>query len=264
MESQRRSLPAEEMCLYSGNSIGVRCPDDAVATALLSAARCPVVAPSANLSGQPPAVEGSRAAAQFEGQVDIILDAGRCRYQKSSTIVRIWAKGLEMLREGFYTEEDIRKAMQVEILFVCSGNTCRSPIAEGLCRKYLAEKLGCDVDRLGEMGYKVSSAGVMAIPGLPASAWSVEVCASQGADISSHRSLQLEEEQVRNSDRIFAMSRQQRERIGSLWPDAARKCELLGGDEDIPDPIGGSKEQYETCGQRIKAALQKRLSERLI
>ena len=261
MSELRQNLPEEEMCLYNGNSIGVRCPDSAVAAALLGAARCPVVAPSANLSGQPPAAVGTEAAAQFDGQVDIVLDAGRCRYQKSSTVVRIWAKGLEMLREGFYTERDISRAMQVSVLFVCAGNTCRSPLAEGLYRKYLAEKLGCAVDRLREMGYKTGSAGVMAMNGLQASTLSVKFCESEGIDISGHRSRQLDEELVRESDHIFVMSKRQLEWIRARWPSAIAKCELLGGEEEIADPIGGSEEFYQKCGQRIKAALQKRLSE---
>jgi tRNA threonylcarbamoyl adenosine modification protein (Sua5/YciO/YrdC/YwlC family) len=264
MDIQKRNLPAEAMCLYAGNSIGVRCPDDTVASAFLGETKCPVVAPSANMSGQPPAIDGAQAATQFDGQVDIVLDGGLCKYQKSSTVVRIWAKGLEMLREGFYTESDIRKAMEVRILFVCSGNTCRSPMAAGLCAKYLAKKLSCDVDHLGEMGYKISSAGTMAAPGAEASPWSVEFCASEGADISRHRSCRLDEEQIKNSDFIFAMSRQHCQRVAELWPEAAGKCELLYGDEEISDPIGGSKELYETCGRRIKAALQKRLGEQLI
>ncbi|HSV26960.1 MAG TPA: L-threonylcarbamoyladenylate synthase [Sedimentisphaerales bacterium] len=261
MSGLRQSLPADEICLYSGSSIAVRCPDDAVAAALLGAARCPVVATSANLSGQPPAVEGSEAATQFEDQVDIVLDAGRCRYQKGSTVVRIWARGLEMLREGFYTESDIRQAMRVSVLFVCAGNTCRSPMAEGLYRKYLAAKLGCSVDRLDEMGYKAGSAGVTAMNGLRASALSVKFCASEGIDISGHRSRQLDEELVRQSDQIFVMSRSQLELIRSHWPSAAAKCELLAGQAEITDPVGGSEEFYQKCGQHIKAALQKRLGE---
>jgi len=264
MRLQAGSLPEEEMCLYNGSSIGVRCPDDTIATALLGAARCPVVAPSANLSGEPPAVDGVQAAAQFDGQVDMVLDGGRCRYQKSSTVVRIWARGLEMLREGFYSERELREAMTVRILFVCSGNTCRSPIAEGLCRKYLAEKVGCDVDRLEGIGYKIASAGITAVPGERASAWSVEFCASEGSDISQHSSRQIADEQVRTSDFIFTMSRGQCESIKARWPEAAVKCQLLGIDEEISDPIGGSRELYEKCGRQIKAALQKRLSEQLV
>jgi L-threonylcarbamoyladenylate synthase len=264
MEAQAKRLPPEERCLYTGSSIGIRCPDDAIAIAFLGAAKCPVIAPSANLSGQPPATTGIEAAAQFDGQVDFVLDGGRCKYQKSSTVVRIWARGLEMLRQGVYAEETLRKAMTVNILFVCSGNTCRSPIAEGLCRKYLAEKLACDVDQLGQMGYKILSAGTGTIPGFEASPWSVEFCASEGVDISSHRSQRLQEEHVRDADFVFVMSRQHCQRIRDMWPDTADKCELLAWDTEIPDPIGGSKELYETCGRLIKAAVQKRVSEQLI
>jgi L-threonylcarbamoyladenylate synthase len=263
LNSQRKLLIPEEMCMYSGVSIGIRCPDDPVAAAFLGAARCSVVAPSANLSGEPPAVTSAEAIEQFNGQVDVILDAGKCKYQKSSTVVRIWAKGLEMLREGFYSEATLRRAMTVNILFVCSGNTCRSPIAEGLCRKYLAEKLGCDVDRLEQMGYKVLSAGTGTIPGFEASPWSVQFCASEGVDISHHRSQRLQEEHVRDADFVFVMSRSHCDRIRATWPTLAGKCELLAWDTEVPDPIGGSRELYESSGQLIKTALQKRVSEQL-
>jgi L-threonylcarbamoyladenylate synthase len=265
MALQAGRLSPEQMCLYTGSSIGVRCPDDPVAAALLSAAGCPVVAPSANLSGQPPAITGTEAIAQFDGQVDFIIDAGPCKYSQSSTVVRIWSKGLEMLRQGFYTEQEIHNAMTVTVLFVCSGNTCRSPIAEGLCRKYLAEKLRCDVDRLSQFGYKILSAGTGTIPGFEASPWSVEFCASLGVDISPHRSTRLLEEHVRQADFVFAMSRQHCQRICAMWPEAADdKCQLLAWDTEVPDPIGGSKELYETCGRLIQAAVQKRVSEQLI
>ena len=103
-----------------------------------------------------------------------------------------------------------------------------------------------------------------AVPGERASAWSVKFCASEGADISQHGSRQIADEQVRMSDFIFAMSRGQCQRMTTRWPEAAAKCELLGIDEEISDPVGGSRELYETCGRQIKAALQKRLSEQLI
>jgi protein-tyrosine phosphatase len=264
MAMQRERLSNEEMSLYSGSSIGVRCPDDRVAVLLLEMAECPVVAPSANLSGRMPATDGMEAAAQFDGQVDMVLDAGRCRHGRNSTVVRIWAKGLEVLRQGVCNEADIRAAMNVSVLFLCSGNTCRSPIAEGLCRKYLAEKLNCSVDQLGQMGYKISSAGTMAVEGLGASAWSIEFCSSAGADISGHRSRQVDLELVRQSDLIFAMSQRQCEYVRQMWPEAAAKCRLLDEDGEIHDPMGGTKGLYEECGQRIAHALQKVLSEQLL
>src|SRR5712691_6240493 len=69
------------------------------------------------------------------------------------------------------------------ILFVCTGNTCRSPLAEALCKKRLAEQLGCRVDELAERGYVVASAGVSAYPGDEAAAAAVEIAAEFGAGL---------------------------------------------------------------------------------
>ena len=74
--------------LYKDNTIGIRCPDNVIASLLLSHTQFPVVAPSANLAAEPPPVDGT-AAAQLEGQVDIILDGGPCKYGRASTVVKI-------------------------------------------------------------------------------------------------------------------------------------------------------------------------------
>jgi len=166
--------------LYRNNSIGVRCPDNAIASMLLVNSQMAVVAPSANLEGCRPATDAGEVLAQLYGLVDLVLDGGACRLKKSSTVVKMGRMGWDILREGVYSAKEVAGMSTVNILFVCTGNTCRSPMAEGLCRKYLSEKLGCKLDALDRMGYKVSSAGVMSISNLPASAESVAFCASEG------------------------------------------------------------------------------------
>ncbi|MBN2270893.1 MAG: threonylcarbamoyl-AMP synthase, partial [Sedimentisphaerales bacterium] len=159
--------------LYRGGSVGVRCPDNPVASALLEHTRHAVVAPSANPGGASPAVDAQEVLDMLDGKIDLVLDGGLCKYGKSSTVVKIGREGIEILRGGVYASSEIEEYSQVKVLFVCTGNTCRSPMAEGIFRKYLAEKLHCEVDQLGGLGYKVSSAGLLNLNGASASSESV-------------------------------------------------------------------------------------------
>ncbi len=155
--------------LYKDGSIGIRCPQHPAAAMLLQLTRHPVVAPSANLGGHDPATEADEVLDQLGDQVDVILDGGPCRYRRSSTVARVGRHGVEVLREGVYSEMDLRSMANMTFLFVCTGNTCRSAMAEGLFKTQLAKKLGCGVDELERNGYKVISAGIMNMVGVPAS-----------------------------------------------------------------------------------------------
>ena len=247
--------------LYKNNTIGIRCPDNTIASLLLSHTEYPVVAPSANLAGQPPATDGGGALAKLDGRIDLVLDGGPCKYGFASTVVKINVFGAHILRQGIHDQRDIDAMSAFNILFVCTGNTCRSPMATGLFRKYLAQKLGCTVDRLEKIGYKIGSAGTMAAVGWPASPEAIEVCKAKGADISGHRSASLSARLIRQSDVVYAMCRQHRDYVFELCPDAADKCSLLAHNMEIPDPIGGSEKDYYYSAELIEKAIEKRISE---
>jgi len=264
LDKQRTSLKVEVFeNLYRNNFIGIRCPAHPVAEMLLQACKNPVFAPSANRADEEPAVDADGVLAQFSGKIDLVLDAGPSKYKKSSTVVKIGKFGLQILRQGVFTKEQLEKMSQVKFLFVCTGNSCRSPMATGIFRKYLAEKLNCTIDRLAEIGYKVSSAGTLGLTGAPASTEAVAACAARGIDITAHRSEALTRPLVSDCDFIFVMEQMHRDRVIALDPQSADKCCLLA-ETDIADPIGQSQQVYNDCADLIEKAVRKRISEFVI
>jgi protein-tyrosine phosphatase len=257
---RRIGAPAGES-LYKNGSIGIRCPDQATASLLLRMVESPVVAPSANRTGHEPPTNAEQVLEELGDDVDLVLDAGPCKYSKSSTVATCDEHGLRVLREGVYSRADLKAMSTILILCVCTGNTCRSPMAEGIFRKVLAQKLGCRIDNLGDLGYKITSAGTMDMPGMPASDEAIRACQAKGVDLTDHASQRLSRALVEASDYIFGMTRAHCQQVVLLSADARAKCHLLAADIEIPDPIGQPQEFFNKCADAIEMAVKSRISE---
>jgi len=257
----RNGKVAEAM--YYNNTIGLRCPDDSVAHGLLRAVDAPVVAASANLAGQAPPRTASEVLRGLDGKIDLLIDTGLTKFAKASTIVRVTQTSYEVVREGVYDAGIVERLSTIRVLFVCTGNTCRSPMAAGMAAQILAERLGCRPAELRTRGVVVQSTGTSGGRG-GASAHALEVMAKRGIDLSDHVSTALSAEVVQQADYVFAMTQGHRETILRLAPSAEPKVSLLLDGEDVRDPMGGEVEEYERCTQTIERGLRARLQEVIV
>ncbi len=247
-----RLSPAVQQSVSPQGTIGLRVPAHQLILDALRLSASPVVLTSANRSGQPDALQASEIVSDFPDEDITILDDGPSRFGQPSSVVQVEGNRWRLLREGVLNESRMKWFANGMVVFVCTGNTCRSPMAEALFRQRAADRIGCAIDDLEDRGVMVLSAGIAAMQGGRSSPEAVSVMAERKIDISGHSSQPLSEQLVRFADMILTMTRGHRHAIVSRWPEVASRVSVLCRDgADVADPIGGPFELYGQCAMQI-------------
>ena len=243
-------------------TIGLRVPGHQLILDVLDLLAGPLVLSSANRSGEPDAVAAKDIVQSLGDEVALVLDDGHSQFGQPSSVVRVRDGEMTILRAGVVSEATLNRLASFMIVLVCTGNTCRSPMAEVLCRQRLAEKLGCNVDELEDRGVVVMSAGIAAMAGCGASPEAVEIMAQRNLDLSKHTAQPLTPRLMQQADIVYTMTHGHRAGVINQWPEAAAFTHLLCPQgNDVSDPIGGTTEMYARCAEQIDAALESRLAE---
>jgi protein-tyrosine phosphatase len=251
---RRRVCPA--------GTIGLRTPAHAAVQRTLRLVAGPVVLSSAARGDGPAAVTAEQVVESFGEEVAVVLDGGLCRFGQPSTVVQVNGSHWSVLREGVVPAALVERQTACLIVFVCTGNTCRSPLAEALCKKLLAERLACAAEELPRRGFQVLSAGIAAMMEGPAAEEAVAVAGEFGADLQGHRSRPLTADLVAQADYLIAMTHSHLLAVADQYRHLGPRPRLLSPEgEDVADPIGCDQQVYQECAAQLWRHLQRFVAE---
>ncbi len=229
--------------------IGLRFPKNEISIRMINQCAELVVATSANISGDKSPTTAEEVLKIFPNEIDIVVDGGPCEWGQDSTIVDTVSNPPQIIRGGVYkdrVEQAIEKIKlgrfpRKKIIIVCTGNTCRSPMAQGwleheLQKKGLAEQI------------EVSSCGICAREGGSAALESILTLKNDEIGFENFKTHLCRREDVLAADLILVMSEEHRKFISELCLPARERIIVLG----ISDPVGMTIDFYEKSYRAIK------------
>jgi protein-tyrosine-phosphatase/tRNA A37 threonylcarbamoyladenosine synthetase subunit TsaC/SUA5/YrdC len=267
-------VEAQALCDRIGAARGVfedgaqalfRCPTPGLTRAVLERARDPIVLASVSRRGS--AARTAQEAREFltdaapeesggANQPLELFDDGSPALGRRSTLVQLTHDGgYRVAWEGAFEARYIDKQLDMNILFLCTGNTCRSPMAAAIARGLIGE------EEFGGLRIRAHSAGIGAAEGAPAAPEAAEAVRRMGIEMGPHSSTFLTRDLISQADLVFGMTRSHVDAARSLDPSASARIMLLDPDgSDIPDPIGMSQQVYDQTAAAIGAAIRRRLA----
>ncbi len=215
-----------------------------------------VAVPLCDAEGQP-VCRGDRLAKVCAGEISTLVDDGPTHYGDLATSVRVDENRCQIIHRGVLAGENLHRLGQLVILLICTGNTCRSPMAEALLNSKLRKRFP-KLPSEGSQPVFVTSAGLSAFPGGPASPEAISVMKTRGLSLLDHQSRSVTERGLRHADLILAMTSSHRMAILERFPEIANKVYLVSGSQqDVSDPFGGAEANYAACADQIDGYLDR-------
>lgn len=260
IEDLCEALDIERGVIDDGTSIAIRIPDHPIARRVLRDSGVACVARRLGAAVWASEKETSADLSSIPDNPDpapsCVIDDGPTLHKTGSTTVRIGMSGsIRVDRSGALTEREVLSKLERTILFVCTGNTCRSPMAEAIARDLISKG-----ERTG-ITTNVGSAGVSAVDGAPMADDAIEVLKEMHIEPGPHRSRVLTIEMIDNAEIIYTMTPSHAQAVMTVAPNSVHKVFVLDEREAIPDPIGQGIEVYRETARRLRDLIEQRLQE---
>jgi protein-tyrosine-phosphatase len=182
-------------------------------------------------------------------------------YQIAGSVILLGALAFLMVSTIRDSQAAMRGLAQRIVLFVCSGNTSRSPMAQAICNDQIFRRLGLSSERLDHLPLRAVSAGLTARPGRPLSEASQSALQQLGVPALQHSSQEVTPELVKLAERIFCMTDEQCRSLVSRFPEATSKVQRLDPDGDLEDPSGQDVAVFLSLAARMQNVVRHRISE---